>query len=187
MNTEDQDKEHEHKKFNGDGSPITVGGGGGLDGDDDNRSEGRISCNFDEGDYPDPEPQNDKKKFFKNDDWQIEKFKIYTAPHVFDCTADLPSDRDCTVVVHCHGSKDDVTIHGQPFGIEMDTRTYKKASASATRHTNPDANSYIFRVDLLDGANNTIKTWPSDEQHDFKKSDNCIVCTDHVSNSKFCT
>src|SRR5438309_2277019 len=141
MDTEDQDKEHgKGRKFNGDGSPIMVGGGGGLGGEDDDdrkRREGKITCDFNEGDYPDPDPQNDGNKLFENANWQIEKFKIHTATGWVNCTADLPADRRCTIVVHCRGNRDDVTIHGKPFGIEMDTRTYRRASD--TSHTNPNA------------------------------------------------
>ena len=187
MNNEDQDKdkEHErHKKLNGDGSPITVGGGGGIDRDKDKDmnkdtgdvplTEGNLSCTFDEGQYPDPSPGNDDKKFFKRSDSRIQTLKIRTFRGVDDRSSELPADGKCEIKVHATGTKDDVTFISQDagngtmeFGIEMDTRRYKGRSHTA------DQPSHINKIDLN-----------GKKLAEFSLVDECAICVDYVTPDK---
>jgi hypothetical protein len=189
MNTQDQDKEkdkgHEkHNKLIGDGSPIMVGGGGGMGGDNGEATrvklEGNIGCIFDEEAFPDPDPHHPGLKLFKRADSTIETFKIWTTTHgCQDFSGRLPADRDCTIRIHCRGDRDDVTIQGKDFGIEMDTRTYEKLG-DPTLHRNPNGNSYIYFVELLHQGNET-------DHWNFDKRDDCFVCTDYMQNSTHCS
>lgn len=185
MQNEDQDNERERgKRLNGDGSPITVGGGGGIDKDRDrdkekeNRdaplTEGNLSCTFDEGQYKDPDPGNDEKKFFKRSDSRIQTLKIRTFRGVVDKSSELPADGKCEIKVHATGTKDDVTFISQDagngtmeFGIEMDTRRYKGRSHTA------DEPSHINKIDLN-----------GKKLAEFSPVDDCAICVDYVTPDK---
>ena len=159
----------EHGEIVDEGSPITVGGGGGIG--ENKVTQSNMSCVFKETDYPEP-PGNPDKKEFRHPGWQIMTFKIGTNAGVVDHSDLLPDNGNCIIVIHCEGDRDDVTINGKHFGIDMDTRTYRK-DLDPTVHTNPNADSFISRVDLITPGKNP-------ESWFFNQDDNCAVCTDHV-------
>jgi hypothetical protein len=162
-------QESKNKDIIIEGSPITVGGGGGIG--DREVTEGNLICNFNEEHYQDPEPGNDKKKFFKHSGWRIQTFKTYAAGEIKDLSHLLPAEGKCEIEVHATGSRDDVTIESREsggnmeFGVHMDTRRYKK---NGNDHV-ADAPSYINKIELKG-----VDTW------EFEESDDCAVGVDFV-------
>lgn len=154
------------KKMLEEGSPIMVGGGGGT-GDDD-VADDNISCTFKNADYPEAGRTGNKTEF-RHPGWKIRTFKISAKGNVDDYSDRLPENGNCFIVVSCRGRDDDVVINGDAFGIDMNTATYE-----GPNHRNPNAESFIYRVDLM-----VLGRDP--ESWFFERRDKCAVCTDHVS------
>ena len=161
-------KRYTDKGIVDDSSPITVGGGGGKDKDKD----ADVRCKFKDGDYPEAQgsPAHGRKKF-RHGGWKIKTFGFSRNGTWEDHSDLLPNGGNCTISISCEGDDDDVDINGDPFGIDMNPDTYQNEGGGV--HTNPNADSFIFRV-VLTGAGQILGDWP------FDQDDDCEVCTDHV-------
>lgn len=177
-----RDEDQKDKHHLDDGSPITVGGGGGKNKDKDKDKaediESNVRCVFKDGDYLQTQPGvGHGKKKFRHNGWKIKTFKIRNNGTWEDHSDLLPNTGNCTIVIRCEGDDDDVIINGSDFGIDMDPETYQNAGSGV--HRNPNADSYISRVDLL-GPGQSLGSWQ------FVQDDEAMVCTDHMPNSKYC-
>jgi len=57
------------------------------------------------------------------------------------------------ITIHVQGSDNDVTIFGNPLGVEFDTDTYSDVTSTTVghKHRNPDEKAFINRVDVTAG------------------------------------
>src|SRR5439155_13605520 len=112
-----------------DGSPITVGGGGGLD---DNRKilEVPTYCDFDEAFYTDQTGGGPKRKRFAHAGSYARSLTIEVNGVVTNFSSILPN---CEIEIKCPGINNDVTITGNPLGIELHTGTYRDPAPDTHR------------------------------------------------------